>query len=233
MKILVIEDDSVVRSLIEHVLGKQGHEVESVEYGQEGEDMSIQNGYDCIILDLALPDKNGIEVCRSIRAHQVQTPVLIVSAHKTTDSKVTGLTTGADDYLTKPFENQELLARIEAITRRSREQARGSQRFLKYGDLSMDLIKREVSVKGNKTPLTNNEFNLLAYFMQNPERVIGKDELTQKVFGVNFDTQTNFLNVYINYVRKKIKAITPKDYIQTVRKKGFILKDPSSEMVAS
>ena len=226
MKILVIEDDSVVRSLIEHVLKKQGHEVESVEYGQEGEDKSLQNEYDCIILDLALPDKNGIEVCRTIREHQIQTPVLIVSAHKTTDSKVTGLTTGADDYLTKPFENQELLARIEAITRRTRDQAMGSQRYLKYGDLSMDLIKREVSVKGNKTQLTNNEFNLLAYFMKNPERVIGKDELTKNVFGVNFDTQTNFLNVYINYVRKKIKAITPKEYIQTVRKKGFILKDP-------
>ncbi|MEX2639477.1 MAG: response regulator transcription factor [Balneolales bacterium] len=224
MKILVIEDDYVVRSLIERVLDKHGHEVESVEHGQEGETRAIQNGYDCIILDLALPDKNGIEVCRNIRANEVQTPVLILSAHKTTDSKVTGLNTGADDYLTKPFENEELLARIEAVTRRTRDQSNGVKERLQFGELNMDLIKREFTVNGEKIWLTNNEFNLLAYFLKNPERVIGKDELTKNVWEVTFDTQTNFLNVYISYLRKKINEVTSKNYIQTVRKKGFILK---------
>ncbi|MEX0780644.1 MAG: response regulator transcription factor [Balneolales bacterium] len=224
MKILVIEDDYVVRSLIERVLDKHGHEVESVEHGQEGETRAIQNGYDCIILDLALPDKNGIEVCRNIREKEVQTPVLILSAHKTTDSKVTGLNTGADDYLTKPFENEELLARIEAVTRRTRDQSNGVKERLQFGELNMDLIKREFTVNGEKIWLTNNEFNLLAYFLKNPERVIGKDELTKNVWEVTFDTQTNFLNVYISYLRKKINEVTSKNYIQTVRKKGFILK---------
>ncbi|MEX0686002.1 MAG: response regulator transcription factor [Balneolales bacterium] len=224
MKILVIEDDYVVRSLIERVLDKHGHEVESVEHGQEGETRAIQNNYDCIILDLALPDKNGIEVCKNIRAKEVKTPVLILSAHKTTDSKVTGLNTGADDYLTKPFENEELLARIEAVTRRTRDQANGVKERLNFGELNMDLIKREFTVNGEKIWLTNNEFNLLAYFLKNPERVIGKDELTKNVWEVTFDTQTNFLNVYISYLRKKINEVTSKNYIQTVRKKGFILK---------
>ncbi|MEX2641160.1 MAG: response regulator transcription factor [Balneolales bacterium] len=223
MKILVIEDDFVARSLIERVMNMHGHEVESVEHGMEGESRAIQNAYDCIILDLNLPDKDGIEVCRNIRANEVKTPILILSAHKTTDSKVAGLNTGADDYLTKPFENEELLARIEAVTRRTRDQVKGLNEYLQFGELKVDLIERIFTVNGERIWLTNNEFNLVAYFLKNPERVIGIDELTKNVWEMNFDSHTNFMNVYISYLRKKINEVTSKKYIRTVRKKGFIL----------
>lgn len=224
MKILVIEDDHIVRSLIERVLEKHGHDVESAEHGQDGETLALNNDYDCIVLDLALPDKNGIDVCKNLRANEIKTPVLILSAYKTTDSKVNGLNTGADDYLTKPFESEELLARIDAITRRTRDQATGAKKQLQFGELNMDLINRVFTVNGEKIWLTNTEFNLLAYFLKNPGRIIGKDELTRNVWEVTFDIQTNFLNVYISYLRKKINEVTSKNYIQTIRKKGFILK---------
>ncbi|MEX2641168.1 MAG: response regulator transcription factor [Balneolales bacterium] len=225
MEILVIEDDYFTRLMVEHVLANHGHKIESVELGQEGESKAIQNAYDCIILDLTLPDKNGIEVCRNIRASEVKTPILILSAHKTTDIKVTGLNAGADDYLTKPFENKELLARIGAVTRRTRDQVKELNEYLQFGELKVDLIERIFTVKGQNIFLTKNEFNLITYFLKNPERVIGIDELTKNVWEMNFDSHTNFMNVYISYLRKKINEVTSKKYIRTVRKKGFILID--------
>jgi DNA-binding response OmpR family regulator len=225
MRILVIEDDDVVRTLIQRVLEKNGYDVTSVSQALQGEKLALDGAFECIILDLALPDKNGLDVCNDLRESGVVTPILILSARKNIDTKVSGLTAGADDYLTKPFDNKELIARIQTITRRVRSNPEtGTNDTLACGELKLHLIKREFTVKGNPVWLTNNEFNLMAYLMKNVDKVIEKEELADKVWGIKFDTQTNFINVYVSYVRKKINEVTDKDYIQTVRKRGFILK---------
>lgn len=222
MNILVIDDDEVVRSVLQRVLQKNNYTVTVVAEAEKGERLADTHLFDCIILDLALPDKNGLEVCKGLRDRGNKTPILILSARKNIDTKVSGLHSGADDYLTKPFDNKELLARIEAVMRRSQKSYEYSE-FLNCGELQINLLKREFAVGGKMVWLTNIEFSLMVYFMQNVGRVIDKEELADKVWGITFDTQTNFINVYVSYLRKKINQITPKVYIQTVRKRGFIL----------
>lgn len=193
---------------------------------ETGEKLAVKQEFDCIILDLALPDKNGLEVCASLRKQNIKTPILILSARKNIDTKVMGLTQGADDYLTKPFDNQELIARIHAITRRTREHSdsgASSSETLSSGELNLNLIKREFTINGTTVWLTNNEINLLTYLMRNVDKVVEKEELADKVWGIKFDTQTNFINVYVSYLRTKINEVTHKEYIQTVRKRGYIL----------
>lgn len=223
MKILVIEDDRIVRTLVKHVLEKEGHEVSIAERGETGEEIALKEEFDIIILDLGLPDKSGLDVCKVLRENHISTPILILSAYQNTDTKITGLNTGADDYLTKPFDNKELLARIDAIMRRYKKTGDTNNVF-ECGELKIDLVNRVFSVRDKKVLLTNNEFNLMAYFLKNPNRILDKDELTNNVWDINFDTNTNFLNVYISYLRKKIEDVTPVNYIQTIRKKGFMLQ---------
>lgn len=218
----------MVRTLVQRVLEKNGFEVATAAQALEGEKIALQSQHDCIILDLALPDKSGLEVCSDLREKGIKTPILILSARKNIDTKVLGLSSGADDYLTKPFDNKELIARIEAITRRSRDQADSSNagnasEILRCGEMELNLLKREFTIRGNIVWLTNNEFNLMTYFMKHLDKVIEKEELADKVWGIKFDTQTNFINVYVSYLRKKISEETDKEYIQTVRKRGFIL----------
>lgn len=222
MNILVIDDDEVVRTVLQRVLQKNNYTVTVVAEAEKGERLADTHLFDCIILDLALPDKNGLEVCKGLRDRGNKTPILILSARKNIDTKVSGLHSGADDYLTKPFDNKELLARIEAVMRRSQKSHEYSE-FLNCGELRINLLKREFAVGGKMVWLTNIEFSLMVYFMQNVGRVIDKEELADKVWGITFDTQTNFINVYVSYLRKKINQITPKVYIQTVRKRGFVL----------
>lgn len=222
MNILVIDDDEVVRTVLQRVLQKNNYTVTVVAEAEKGERLADTHLFDCIILDLALPDKNGLEVCKGLRDRGNKTPILILSARKNIDTKVSGLHSGADDYLTKPFDNKELLARIEAVMRRAQKSHEYSE-FLNCGELRINLLKREFAVGGKMVWLTNIEFSLMVYFMQNVGRVIDKEELADKVWGITFDTQTNFINVYVSYLRKKINQITPKVYIQTVRKRGFVL----------
>ena len=222
MKILVIEDDRIVRTLVKHVLENEGHEITIAEKADTGEKIGLEEEFEIIILDLGLPDRSGLEVCKTLRENNITTPILILSAYQNTDTKIAGLNTGADDYLTKPFDNKELLARINAIIRRVKK-GEITNNMYECGELKIDLLNREFFVRDTKVLLTNNEFNLMAYFMKNPDRVLYKDELTNNVWDINFDTNTNFLNVYISYIRKKIEELTPVNYIQTVRKKGFKL----------
>lgn len=221
MKILVIEDDPSVRTLVKAVLEHNGNDVSTADNATDGQSTAINDDYDMIILDLGLPDGDGYEVCKNIRDQNVVTPVLILSGEQETDVKVKCLRVGADDYLTKPFNTEELIARMDAIKRRS--ESSGDQQLV-CGELKVDLLKREVSVNGEKTQLTNNEFNLLVYFMKNKNRVISQEELAEKVWDIHFDTQTNYINVYISYLRKKIREHTDVDYVETVRKKGFLFR---------
>lgn len=218
MEILVIEDDPSVRTLVKAVLEHNGNKVSTADNAADGEEMAENTDYEMIILDLGLPDGDGYEVCKNIRDKGIATPVLILSGEQDTDVKVKCLKVGADDYLTKPFNTEELIARLDAIKRRTKS---GAHQILECGDLKVDLLKREFTVNGNQVQLTNNEYNLLVYFMKNANRVLTQEELAEKVWGIHFDTQTNYINVYISYLRKKIRDFSEIDRIETIRKKGF------------
>lgn len=222
MNVLVIEDDASVRTLVRAVMEKNGNDVSQAENAEQGEDLAFNNDYDIIILDLGLPDGDGYDICREIRDHDITTPVLILSAEQETDVKIKCLKVGADDYLTKPFNPEELMARVEAITRRSTDGS--AEKTLTCGELEVKLLEREFKVNGSKVDLTNNEFNLLVYLMKNKNRIVNQEEIAEKVWDIHFDTQTNYINVYISYLRKKIRDHTENDYIETVRKKGFVLR---------
>jgi DNA-binding response OmpR family regulator len=221
MNILVIEDDPSVRTLVKAVLEHNGNKVATEDSAASGQQEAIDGEYDMIILDLGLPDGDGYEVCKNIRDKNVPTPVLILSGEQETDVKVKCLKVGADDYLTKPFNTEELLARLEAIKRRSEK---AGDQLLTCGELKVDLLKREFMIGSEKVNLTNNEFNLLVYFLRNRNKIITQEELAENVWDIHFDTQTNYINVYISYLRKKIREYTDVDYIETIRKKGFTFR---------
>ncbi len=221
MNILVVEDDPSVRTLVKAVLEHNGNTVHTEDTAASGENSAMENEFDMIVLDLGLPDGDGYEVCKNIRDKNITTPVLILSGEQETDVKVKCLKVGADDYLTKPFNTEELIARMEAIKRRSES---ATDQLLTCGELKVDLLKREFSINNEKVQLTNNEFNLLVYFLKNKNKIITQEELAEKVWDIHFDTQTNYINVYISYLRKKIREYSEVDYIETIRKKGFTFR---------
>lgn len=221
MNILVVEDDPSIRTLVKAVLEHNGNSVSTEDTVLTGEKAAVEGNFDMIILDLGLPDGDGYELCKNIRDKNVLTPVLILSGEQEADVKVKCLRVGADDFLTKPFNTEELIARLEAIQRRT--ESSGDQ-ILTCGELKVDLLKREFMINTEKVQLTNNEFNLLVYFIRNKNKVITQEELAEKVWDIHFDTQTNYINVYISYLRKKIREHSETDYIETIRKKGFTFR---------
>lgn len=218
--ILVVEDDPTIRLLVKKALEHHGANIEEASNAATGREMALSSDLDIIILDLRLPDGNGYDICESIRANGVKTPVLILSADHDTDIKVRNLNAGADDYLTKPFSIEELLARIEAIMRRSSSSEGVVE--LTCHDLRIDMIKRTITVNNNEVDLTNSEFNLLVYLVKNKGREISLDELAENVWGIGFNTQTNYINVYVSYLRKKLREYSDFQFIRTVRKIGFM-----------
>ncbi len=222
MNVLVIEDDPSVRTLVKAVLEKNEYEVDIADTAESGEEHASENSYDIIILDLGLPDGDGFDLCKEMRDQDITTPVLILSAEQETDVKIKCLRVGADDYLTKPFDTEELLARIEAISRRSGDV--NGDRVLECGELKVNMLDREFKVNGTKVDLTNNEFNLLVYLLKKKNQIVTQEEIAENVWDIHFDTQTNYINVYISYLRKKIRSHSDSEYIDTVRKKGFIIR---------
>jgi len=222
MNVLVVEDDPSVRTLVKAVLEKNEYSVDMADTYHSGEKQATGNSYDIIILDLGLPDGDGFDLCKILREQEITTPVLILSAEQETDVKIKCLRVGADDYITKPFDTEELLARIEAINRRSNEV--NGDRILSCGELEVNMLDREFSVNGTKVDLTNNEFNLLVYLLKRKNKIVTQEEIAENVWDIHFDTQTNYINVYISYLRKKIRSHSEDEYIDTVRKKGFIIR---------
>lgn len=222
MRILVIEDDPSVRTLVKAVLEHNGNTVLTAETAETGKELGISEELGMVILDLGLPDGNGYEVCEYLRKNDVTTPVLILSAEKDTDVKVKCLKVGADDYITKPFNTEELLARIQAVHRRA-DGSKNNQTLL-CNEIKVDQIKRLCWVNDVQVNLTNNEFNLLVYFIKNKDKTVSQEELAENVWNIHFDTQTNYINVYISYLRKKLNEVSSFDYIETVRKKGFVFR---------
>ncbi|RFS17529.1 response regulator transcription factor [Emticicia sp. C21] len=223
MKILVIEDEVRTIQLIKQGLEEQQWEVDIAYDGAMGFQLATRQVYALIISDIILPGMNGLELCRKLREVGVSSPILLLTALGTTDDKIEGLDAGADDYLAKPFEFRELMARVRALTRRSIGIIHTAN-TLKVADLEMDLDTKTVNRAGQEITLTAKEFGLLEYFIRNQGRVISKAELAEKIWDVTFDTGTNVIEVYVNFLRKKIdKDFEPK-LLHTQIGMGYVLK---------
>jgi two-component system, OmpR family, copper resistance phosphate regulon response regulator CusR len=220
MKILLIEDEKELTRTLKKGLKEAGYNVDVVYDGESGVSLAVTGEYDCIILDYRLPKLNGLEVCREIRRNKVNTPILMLTVVDSVEMKVQCLDVGADDYLTKPFSFSELLARIRALTRRSRS---GSS-IIQVEDLILNPSSRTVTRGGKKIYLTPREYDLLYFLLVNQGRVVTRMEIAENVWGINFDRGTNYVDVYINYLRKKIDYGFSKKLIHTVRGVGYVLK---------
>lgn len=224
MKILVVEDEAQVAALIKRGLTESGYEISVAPDGETGRQMVLSHEYDLFILDVMLPGINGIELCRIIRKAGISTPVLMLTALGTTENIIAGLDNGADDYLVKPFKFTELEARIRALLRRSQNNTEKAEVLIK-ADLEMNLSARTVTRNGKEIYLTATEYRLLECLLKNKERVMSRMDLLEKVWGVEFNMATNVVDVYVNYLRKKIdKDFEPK-LIHTVTGMGYILKE--------
>jgi DNA-binding response OmpR family regulator len=221
MRILVIEDDPTVGQYIKHGIEEQRWAVDLVVDGEAGESRAMSEAYDLVILDMRLPKKSGIDVLNTLRSRGFERPILVLTAQDALDAKVTALRAGADDYVTKPFAFEELLARIEALARRPRSIA---SPVLEVGDLTLDQATREVRRAGSLIDLTPKEYAVLEYLMRHPGRVMSRTLITEYAWGYNFDPGTNIVDVVINHLRKKIDAGQSKKMITTVRGVGYMIK---------
>ncbi len=221
MRLLVVEDEKKVASFIKQGLEEEGYAVDVAPDGEEGLAMALDRVHDLIILDIHLPRMDGVRVLQELRKKQVATAVLLLTVRATIEDKVLGLDAGADDYLTKPFAFQELLARVRALLRR---RAEAEPPVLQIADLTLDPARHTVARGSDKIDLSPREFSLLAYFMRNPGRVLTRTMISEHVWDYNFDTMTNVIDVYVNYLRKKIDAGRELKLIHTVRGVGYVLK---------
>ncbi|MBI1810016.1 MAG: response regulator transcription factor [Gemmatimonadetes bacterium] len=221
MKVLVIEDDPTVGQFVKRGLEEQRWSVDLVADGEEGERLARSQPYDLVVLDMRLPGRSGIEVLRNLRAKGFERPVLVLTAQDAVDAKVETLRAGADDYVTKPFAFEELLARVEALARRPRALA---SPVLKVADLEVDLDAREVRRGGKPVELTPKEFLVLEYLARHVGRVMSRTLITEYAWGYHFDPGTNIVDVVINHLRKKIDAGHSKKLISTVRGVGYVIK---------
>lgn len=222
MRILVVEDEKKIADFIKRGLKEEGYAVDVAYDGKEGHLLASANDYDIIILDLMLPQMDGVTVCKKLREAKVKSPIIMLTAKDTVQDKVAGLDSGADDYVTKPFSFEELLARIRAVLRK--EEARGVTR-LGAADLVLDLVTHKVSRGGHEIELTAKEYALLEYLMRNAGTVVTRTMISEHVWDIDFDTFTNVIDVYINYLRNKIDHGHKKKLIHTIRGRGYILKE--------
>ena len=221
MKVLVIEDDPTVGQFVKRGLEEQRWGVDLVADGEEGESLAKSQAYDLIVLDLRLPGRTGQQVLRNLRARGFEKPILVLTAQDAVDAKVDTLRAGADDYVTKPFAFEELLARVEALARRPR--AIVSPKIV-VADLEVDLDAREVRRAGQVIELTPKEFLVLEYLARHAGRVLSRTLITEYAWGYHFDPGTNIVDVVINHLRKKVDAPSEKKLITTVRGVGYVLK---------
>jgi two-component system response regulator MprA len=223
MRILVVDDDKAVRDSLKRALVLEGYEVELAEDGTAAVRSLTQAAPDAIILDLGLPDIDGLEVCRRLRSLGDRTPVLILTARDAVNDRVEGLDAGADDYLVKPFDLAELFARLRALLRRNA--AITDDEVLRFEDLTLDLSSREAR-RGDRTiALTKIEFDLLEMLLLHPRQVLTRDQILDEVWGYDFDSGTNSLAVYVGYLRRKTEEEGERRLIQTVRGVGYVLKE--------
>jgi len=224
VQILLIEDEQRIAELIKRGLEEQGFRVTIAFDGLTGKKLALANIYDLLIIDIILPNINGLDLCKEIRLQKPNIPIIMLTALGTTDDKVEGFDAGADDYLVKPFELRELNVRIRALLKRSNNNPNLQGFILKYADLEVNLHTKIVKRNDKEISLTPKELKLLEYMMQNPERVLNRIEIAEMVWETTFDTGTNFIDVYINYLRKKIDKDFDVKLIHTKPGLGFIFK---------
>ena len=225
MRILIVEDEKRVHQFLKKGFQSESYSVDVATDGESGSLLARSEPYDAIILDIMLPGKDGIEVLKEIRRANIDSPVLILSARNDVDDRVQALNLGADDYLPKPFSFSEVLARVRAIVRRKSPDIQSSA--LSVGDLTLDLLSRQVTRGGKDIPLTTKEFELLEYLIRNKGRVLSRIILMEHIWDINFDSETNVVDVMINRLRRKIDDDAGVKLIHTVRGAGYVLKDPA------
>ena len=222
MKILVVEDEKKVASFIQRGLEEENFNVEIATDGVEGMNMAEANHYDLILMDVMLPKKDGIAVITELREKEINTPVLCLTAKDSVEDIVAGLDSGSDDYLTKPFAFAELLARVKALVRRGAKD-RGAEVY--FADLRLDPVTHKVWRSEQEIDLTAKEYGLLEYFMRNPNQVLTRAMIAEHVWDYTFDSFTNIIDVYVNYLRKKVDKDHSKKLIHTIRGVGYVLKE--------
>ncbi|MGA3246470.1 MAG: response regulator transcription factor [Bacteroidota bacterium] len=221
MHILLVEDEAKVARFIKEGLTAEGYEVEIAADGKSGEKKALDGDFDLILLDVLLPKKNGFEVLHALRTSGLRTPIIMLTARTATEDVVQGLDHGAEDYLTKPFAFNELLARIRSLLRRDRQ----SPTVYRLADLHLNTMTRKATRDSTVIELTAREFALLEYLMRNPHRLITRQQLAKEIWGFNFDPGTNIIDVYINHLRKKIDQNFEKKLLHTERGKGYYISD--------
>jgi DNA-binding response OmpR family regulator len=222
MRVLVVEDDPEISRFLVRGLTEERYVVDLVEDGAAAVDMLAAEEYDAVVLDLMLPGVDGFEVCRRLRARGVDTPIIMVTARDALADRVAGLDGGADDYLTKPFAFEELVARLRALGRRGR--TRQMTHVLRYGPVTLDPVAHTAAVHDTPLTLTATEYRLLEFLLRRPEAIVTRDQLAQHVWGGEYDPLSNNADVYVGYVRRKLQAIAPEPLIHTIRGLGYMLK---------
>lgn len=221
MRILVIEDESKVGCFIKRALEEESYAVDLCEDGAKGLEMALTTDYDLLVVDVMLPSMSGLDILKRLRSERIHVPVLILSAQSQIDQRVKGLDAGADDYLTKPFAIDELLARVRALLRRGATESPG---ILQVDDLILNPATRDVTRGGQRIDLTLKEYALLEYLMRHAGRVLTRPMISEHVWNQDFDTFTNVIDVYVNYLRNKIDRGRAKKLIHTIRGSGYMLK---------
>ncbi len=224
MKVLIVEDEPKLAAFVKKGLEEQSWEVDVAFDGQMGSSLALSNHYDVIVLDVNLPKINGFELANLLRRENLRTPILMLTALGTINDKISGFDAGADDYLVKPFEFQELIVRLRALQKRNAESGPVTN-LLKIADLELDLNERIARRGGNRIELTAKEFGLLEYFIRNKGRVVSRVDIAEKVWDIHFDTGTNTIDVYVNFLRKKIDKEFEHKLIHTVVGMGYIMKE--------
>lgn len=221
MRILLVEDDRKVAGFIEHGLKEEGYVVDVAPDGEQATLLAHVNDYDLILLDVMLPKKNGFQIAAELRREGRTTPILMLTSRDATEDKVRGLDAGADDYLPKPFQFDELLARIRALYRRG-----GAERLevLRYGPVALDRLRHVATINNGRLDLTAKEFQLLEYFMLHPEEVVRRTTLLEKVWDMHFDPESNVVDVHVGNLRRKLGLAAGEPLLETVRGVGFTLR---------
>lgn len=224
MRLLLVEDEKQLSEALVQILTKNKYLVDAVYDGETGLDYALTGIYDVIVLDIMMPNINGIDLLKYIRKEGIKTPVIMVTAKSQIEDRVIGLDSGADDYLTKPFAAEELLARIRAITRRG-ENSLINENILEFGDIKLNIETYDLEVNGESIRLTAKEFDIIKYFMDRPKAVVTKDNLIAKLWGYESDVEYNNIEVYISFIRKKLVHLKSKVSIVTLRGVGYRLEE--------
>ncbi len=223
MRVLIVEDDYPLRKIVSTILKEDGYEVEQAEDGEEGLFMATSAEYDLLILDIMMPGMDGYSLIRKLRKEGIHSPTLFLTAKDRVEDKVEGLDAGADDYLVKPFASQELSARVRSLLRRAGKL--GVEGKISYGPLILDMNQHEAFVEDNGLNLTKKEYDLLHYLVQNKEQILTRDQIFERVWGIESDTSDAIVDLYIHYIRKKLSPFETDPIVHTIRGVGYMLKE--------